>query len=95
MSHRWWLALWRGPSTRPTYPIPRPRGERVATKYSPAAVHIAIGVLMELHDCDPPQAIAMLSSSALSTGRTITDLALEIIDDPTGAAVGEQQLGGY
>jgi AmiR/NasT family two-component response regulator len=66
----------------------------VATNYSPAAVHIAIGVLMELHDCDPPQAIALLSSSAFSSGRTITDLALEIIDDPTCAVVGEQLLGG-
>lgn len=54
----------------------------MGTNYSPAAVHIAIGVLMELHDCDPPQAIAMLSSSAFNAGRTITDLALEIIDDP-------------
>jgi len=67
----------------------------VVTNYNPPAVHIAIGVLMELHDCDPPQAIAMLSSSACTTGRTITDLALEIIDDPTGAAVGEQRLVGY
>jgi hypothetical protein len=67
----------------------------VATNYSPVAVPIAIGVLMELHDCDPPQAIAMLSSSAFTAGRTITDLALEIIDDPTCAVVGEQPLGGY
>jgi AmiR/NasT family two-component response regulator len=58
-------------------------------------VHIAIGVLMEQHDCDPPQAIALLSASAVNVGRTITDLALEIIDDPTGALFGEQLLGGY
>ncbi len=67
----------------------------MGTNYCPAAVHIAIGVLMELHDCDPPQAIALLSSSAFNAGRTITDLALEIIDDPTIAAVGEQPLEGY
>jgi hypothetical protein len=67
----------------------------VASNYSPAAVHIAIGVLMEQHDRDPPQAIAMLSSSAFTAGRTITDLALEIIDDPTCAVVGEQPLGGW
>ena len=54
----------------------------MATEYSSTAVHIAIGVLMELHDCDPPQAIALLSSAAFRAGRTITDLALEIIDDP-------------
>ena len=66
----------------------------MGTNYSPVAVHIAIGVLMELHDCDPPQAIALLSSSAFTAGRTITDLALEIIDDPTCGVVGEQPLGG-
>ena len=46
----------------------------MGTNYSPAAVHVAIGVLMELHDCDPPQAIALLSSSAFNAGRTITAL---------------------
>jgi AmiR/NasT family two-component response regulator len=71
------------------------REERVATNYSPPAVHFAIGILMELHNCDPPQAIAMLTSSAVTAGRTITDVALEIIDEPTSAAVGEQPLGGY
>jgi AmiR/NasT family two-component response regulator len=63
------------------------------TSYSPAAVHIAIGVLMELHDCDPPQAIAMLSSSAFNAGLTITDLALEIIDDPRQDVAGDQAPG--
>ena len=36
----------------------------------------------------------MLSSSAFTAGRTITDVALEIIDDPTSAAVGEQPVEG-
>jgi AmiR/NasT family two-component response regulator len=67
----------------------------VVTNYSPAAVHFAIGVLMELHDCDPPQAIALLSSSAFNAGRTITDIAREIIVDPSRVVVGEQPLGGY
>ena len=53
----------------------------MVTNYSPATVHIAIGVLMELHDCDPPQAIALTSSSAFNAGRTMTDLTWEIIDD--------------
>jgi hypothetical protein len=65
----------------------------VASNYSPVAVHIAIGVVMD-HDRDPPQAIAMLSSSAFTAGRTITDLAREIIDDPTSKVVGEQPVEG-
>jgi hypothetical protein len=76
--------------------FPDPEGARpVASNYSPVAVHIAIGVLMELHDCDPPRAIALLTSTAFTAGRTMTDLALEIIEDPTSATVGEQPLEGY
>ena len=61
---------------------PDPEGSRsVATDYSPATVHIAIGVLMEQRDCDAPGAIAVLASSARTAGRSLTDLAYEIIDD--------------
>ena len=66
----------------------------MVTNYSPATVHIAIGVLMEQRDCDAPRAIAMLASSARAAGRSLTDLAYEIIDDHHQSLVtGDQGAG--
>jgi AmiR/NasT family two-component response regulator len=55
-------------------------GETVVTEDNGAAVHMAVGVLMERHNCDAAQAMAMLRSAALTAGRNIGALAVEIVD---------------
>ena len=54
--------------------------EHQVTEYNGAAVHMAVGVLMERHNCDAAQAMAMLSSAAFTAGRNIGALAVEIVD---------------
>lgn len=52
----------------------------MVTEYNGAAVHMAVGVLMERRNCDAAQAMAMLSSAAFTAGRNIGALAVEIVD---------------
>ena len=52
----------------------------MVTEYNGAAVHMAVGVLMERHKLDAAQAMDMLSSAALGAGRNIGALAVEIVD---------------
>ena len=52
----------------------------MVTEYNGAAVHMAVGVPMERHNCDAAQAMAMLSSAAFTSGCNIGALAVEIVD---------------
>jgi hypothetical protein len=78
-----------GPGVRILYGKRHP----MATKSSGAAVHIAMRPDGE-HHCDPVRAIALLNPSAFTAGRTITDLALEIIDDHHQRIVTGNHRGG-
>ena len=60
----------------------------MATDNNGPAVHIAVGVLMEQQSCDATHAIGLLIAWSSTTGRTVGDLAVEIIDDPRRIVVG-------
>ena len=64
------------------------------TDDSGATVHIAVGVLMERHNLDAAQAIALLSSTAFTAHRTIGDVALEIVTDPRHVVADTQSPEG-